>query len=290
MDIKALIPLAIQATMFLVIMAFAMRCHWSDLVATLRQPGLLLRAFIAVNLVVPLVALVIFLIFPLDRVVAVAMLLMAVSPLAPLVPGNALKAGGDRASVIGVYTILILLAILVVPLTVLIINDLVGGQAVATLPLVGRVVLISALLPIAAGLTLATWLPAFSERAAPFIGKAAFAVLGVVLVFILWAQRGNLVELIGDGTLAVFTAVTLAGLAAGHLLGGPDRGGRGALAIAAATRHPGIAIAIANANQADPRSGLAIMLFLLNGVVVSALYQAWLKRRPAAPATAEEPT
>lgn len=285
MNVQALVAFLIQTSMVLVILAFAMQCRWSDIAETARQPRLLVRAFLAINVVVPLVALAIIMIFPLDRPVAVGLILMAVSPLAPLAPGNELKAGGERSSVIGVYTLMIILAIVIVPLTIAIINHVLGTTAVAPLPMVARVVFVSAVIPIAVGLALAAIWPDFSRRVAPIISKAAFALLIILVLLVLWVARGPFLSLFGDGTILAFAATTLAGIVAGHLLGGPDLGSRGALAIAAATRHPGIAGAIAHANLADTRATLATILFLLNGVVMAALYQAWLKRRMVRGAT-----
>lgn len=279
MDVKALVPILIQGSMFLVVLAFAMQCRWSDFVATLHRPGLLFRAFLAINVVVPLVALAIVYFFPLERVVEVGLILMAVSPLAPLAPGNALKAGSARGSVIGAYTVMIVLAIVIVPLTVHLVDGVFGAQAVVPLPLVARVILISAVIPIAIGLMIGAAAPDFSSRVAPLVTKAAFAVLALLLILVVGVAHAQFIELIGNGTLLAFTATIAMGLAAGHLLGGPDWGGRGGLAIAAATRHPGIAGAIAHANQADQRAVVATLLFLLNGVIVAAIYQHWLKRR-----------
>jgi BASS family bile acid:Na+ symporter len=69
------------------------------------------------------------------------------------------------------------------------------------------------------------------------------------------------------------------GLAIGHFLGGPLSENRTALAISTASRHPGIAIAIAAANF--PEQTLvtpAIFLYLLVTAVVSIPYLLWSKR------------
>ncbi len=50
---------------------------------------------------------------------------------------------------------------------------------------------------------------------------------------------------IGIGTLLAVVAIAVFGLAVGHLLGGPNEGNHGALAVATAARHPGVAIGLA---------------------------------------------
>jgi BASS family bile acid:Na+ symporter len=90
--------------------------------------------------------------------------------------------------------------------------------------------------------------------------------------------------LIGNGTLLAMALVSGIALVAGHLLGGPNLSDRGALAVAAATRHPGIALMIAGAagrKEATP----AIVAFVLVSCLVTIPYQMWMKRRalPHAP-------
>lgn len=91
MEPKQMIGLLVQASLFLMIAAVAMESDWRSVLAHLRQPARLLRAIIAVNVVVPLLAFILVKIMALDPPVAAGLILMSVSPLAPLVPGNALK-------------------------------------------------------------------------------------------------------------------------------------------------------------------------------------------------------
>jgi BASS family bile acid:Na+ symporter len=69
------------------------------------------------------------------------------------------------------------------------------------------------------------------------------------------------------------------GLAAGHLLGGPDDGNRTALALATATRHPGVAIAVVHAvAPAEKDVAAVVFLYLLVGVAASIPYMKWRQR------------
>jgi BASS family bile acid:Na+ symporter len=67
------------------------------------------------------------------------------------------------------------------------------------------------------------------------------------------------------------------------VLGGPELDDRAALAMAAATRHPGIAMMIAHINDADKEVAAAILNFLMVSIIVAAPYQLWLKRRMLSP-------
>jgi len=279
---RQLLGLSVQASMFLMIMAVAMMSNWHEVAGQLRRPFLLFKAVVAINVVTPAVAIALVLVLVLDQPVAQGLILMAISPLAPLVPGNAAKAGGRRSSIIALYTILIILAVAIVPITVRIVNLIFGSHALAPAAIVAPIVLVSAVLPILLGLTFAAIAPVFSRRAAPVLTILSNIVLALFVVLILWVAGREMLHMIGNGTILAFTATILAAIVSGHMLGGPEHSDRVTLGIAAAIRHPGIAAAIAHANGASPHALAAIILFLLNGVVVTSLYQLWLKRHPMA--------
>ena len=65
---------------------------------------------------------------------------------------------------------------------------------------------------------------------------------------------------IGNGSLAAIVAFVFIGLAAGHLLGGPEPANRTVLAFTTSSRHPGIAIAIASANFPGQKLVFAVIL------------------------------
>lgn len=72
------------------------------------------------------------------------------------------------------------------------------------------------------------------------------------------------------------------GLLAGHWLGGPDPDDRTALAIASSTRHPGVALAIAQLNfPEETRMPAVLSLFLLVNALETLPYGAWRRRRLA---------
>jgi len=76
---------------------------------------------------------------------------------------------------------------------------------------------------------------------------------------------------------------TVVGLTVGHLLGGPDPHDRRVLALATATRHPGVAMAIAALNFPDQRAAQIVIVYhLIFGAIVSFPYVKWQARGNAA--------
>jgi bile acid:Na+ symporter, BASS family len=109
---------------------------------------------------------------------------------------------------------------------------------------------------------------------------AATVLLVVSVIPILFTAWPAIASLIGNGTLAAIAVFILAGLAAGHLLGGPEPDNRSVLALATASRHPAVAMAIASANFPDQKLvPAAVLLYLLISAILSAPYLKWIGRQ-----------
>ena len=278
MDIKALIPFVIQGSLFLLVLAVGLRSRWDDLTYVFRKPKNLVRALIAVNIIVPLTAVILGELFPLDWRTKAGLIIMAVSPLAPFATGKMLKASPDRSYDVGLYAALILAAVVIVPLTAAILNPLYEHHAYVSVGAVAWFVIKSVLIPLGLGVAIASVWPRFSERAAPIAQIIAYILLLPVVVLILLKSGGPMMDLIGDGTVVVINLIILAALAAGHVLGGADPGHKVALAQAAATRHPGIAGLIAQGGvEQEPKVMTAVLLFLVLSVLLTTLYAFWAK-------------
>lgn len=283
MDIKALVPIVVQTSLFLLVFALGMRSNWHDLTYVVRKPADYGRALIAVNLVVPAAALILGSLLPIDWPTKVGLLMMAVSPLSPFVTPKMMNSG-DSAYGAGIYIALILAAVIIVPLTLELLNPFYVRHATISVAVIARLVIESVLIPLLAGITIAAFLPKLARRAARLAIIFAYAALVPIIVLLLIQSGGQIIGLIGDGALVAIIGTVLAGLAAGHWLGGPDSVHRAALAPAAATRHPGIAALIVRGSfeeQEQPEVMVAIFLFLLVGMILTTLYLSWNKRRVA---------
>jgi BASS family bile acid:Na+ symporter len=246
----------------------------------------MVRALIAVNLVVPVAAVVLCSLVPIDPNVRIGIVLMAVSPLAPLVTFKIHLGGARTSALLGPYVALLVVAVVLVPLTIALLSALFPPSASISVIALAKLVAVSVLLPIGAGLAINAWYPGFAHIAARVAVVLGFGIIGLLAVVILYAEGRALLTLLGDGTLLVIMGTIAAGLLAGHILGRPDPRESSGLAIAAAMRHPGIALLIAHQNFSDPRIKLVIVLFLLTGAVMSTLYQFWMLKKSAHPAAA----
>ena len=284
MSTTAIIMLAIKASLALMVLGVGLNATPRDATYLLRHPALLARSFLAMSILMPLVALSLGVSFELHRPVALALVALTLSPVPPFLPTKAIKVGGDGSYVIGLLVATSLAAIVVVPLSVL----LLGAVFVTPLEVrpgaIAKLVGASVLVPIGIGIGLRELAPRAAARAAKPASLLATIVLVAALIPVLIKAWPAMRALVGNGTLAAIVGMTLVGLGVGHLLGGPDRDDRTVLALATAARHPAVAITILTANFPDEKLvPAAVVLALIVGAIASVPYSAWTKRRRERP-------
>jgi BASS family bile acid:Na+ symporter len=139
------------------------------------------------------------------------------------------------------------------------------------------------LIPLVTGMAVRLVRPRFAADLVRPLAIVADGVLAVAALAIVVAAWPQVMSLVGDGTVAVFVAFVLVALAAGHILGGPNPDDRTVLAVATATRHPGVAMAIATTNFPGQRlPAAAVLLYLLVSAVVFVPYAYWRKHQHSA--------
>ena len=275
--------LLLQASIFLLVLRLGLSATFEDAASLLRRPGLMLRSLIAMNIIMPVFAVLLALAFRLQPAVEAALIVLAVSPVPPVLPQKQLKLGGSSSYVMGLLVTTALLAVIVTPLTIAAAGMVFHLQLGIAPAQVAKVVITTVLLPLALGMLVHARAPGLAQRIGPAMGRVATAILVVAAICLLVVEWRPMKGLIGQGTLWSMTVFVLTGVAVGYWLGGPNPTDRTALGLATASRHPGLAISIAAANF--PRQiGLitaAILLYLLVKAVVLLPYNAWSKRRIA---------
>jgi Predicted Na+-dependent transporter len=276
--LKQIIPILLTMSLWGLVLTVGLKSVRGDLIYVLTRPWLLLKAIVAVDVIPITAALLLTLFLPLEPVVKAGIVLMAISPVPPLVPGQELGLGGRKQYAYGVYVAMALLAVVAVPLA----NDVAarafGRQDTPTFLLVAKSVIMGVVIPLLVGMTVRLVAPAVAARLAPWVYRLSMLLVFAAFLPILVSIWPEMTRLVGNGTVLVMAAVTAIGLAGGHLLGGPDLRDRATLAIASSIRHPGIAMMLANAHFMDKRVTAAVFLFLLVGMAVGIPYRMWIKR------------
>ena len=278
-----LVPLILETSLVLALVSVGFQGRWSDLAYTVKHPFLLLRGILAVNVLVPLAAVTLSAMFPLEPIVKAGIILMAVAPLPPAVPGKMLQLGAASSVSIGLFVVLVVLSIMTVPLTLALLSAIYPIDVTFAPAAMARLVISSVLLPLLIGLGLGTLFPAFALRAAGLAQALSGVGLLITLILVTIKSWNAILTLVGNGALLVITLTIAVGLIAGRVLGGSEPHDRAALSAAAAIRHPGLAGAIAAANFTDPLFAPVIVMFLLTGLVMTAIYFGVGKFRAARP-------
>lgn len=290
MKLATLAPLMMQASIVLTVVALGMRARRGDVRSLLADRGRLARSLLAMDVVMPLLALTLVLAFTLRPAVELALVALAVSPVPPLLPKKEVKAGGSGSYAVGLLVVSAVLAVVIVPAAVLLVGPDTGDPRHLSPNDVARLVATTVLVPLAVGIVIRHLAPRFADRATqPVVTLCAvlFSAAAAAIVVASWRPMG---ELIGNGTLLAIAIFSATGLATGHLLGGAAREDRVVLALSTASRHPGVAIAAGSAiAPGETRMLAAIVLYLLVGGVLSTVYLRLLGSAHAAAAPGVPP-
>jgi len=256
--------------------------RFSDVVALLRRPGLLARSLLAMLVVAPALAVALVWIFDLNREVAIALVALSISPLPPLLPSRGERAGGRPEYGLGLVLLLAVFGVPVIMVSAEILQTVFGRDYLATPWAIAKLLTLTMLVPLAAGMVLARISPSTARRLEGPLERIQRWLLPIAMIVLLISAAPDIWSLLGDHTLAAVGIFVLGSFAAGHLLGGPDRRFAAVLAFATSCRHPATALALASANFPGVDEHAAIALYGVVTAVVGALYTVWLRRRRAA--------
>ena len=275
-----MIKLAIEASLALLVVSLGLRARFADATFLFRHPRLLVHALLSMNVIMPLLAVWAAVVFSLTPVIKLALVCLAMSPMPPFLPANAMKAGGARSYTVGLLTAASVLAIVFIPVTLSIFEAVFGLPSRVPLGRIVRLAEIGILLPLLVGIAVRHLSPGFATRATKPAARLAGLMLIAALVPIVVTAGPAMWSLVGNGTLLAIVLLTLIGGAIGHWLGGPRLEDRAVLAMATASRHPAVAIAIASsAFPGEPKIGAAVLLAVVVGAIVAVPYSRWMKHR-----------
>jgi BASS family bile acid:Na+ symporter len=251
-----------------------------------RQRGLLGRSLLAMLLVVPAVTIALVKVVPVAPEVRTGLMSVgiAVGPAAAL--GKSGRAEGDAEYALSLNLTLLLAGLLYVPLAAALVSVAFPRDLAVSARDVLRPVLTVELAPVLAGLGLARLAPRAAARLARPVSRAGNVVLGVVGLMVLALVWRAMLRIGGAGLLVV-AAAALAGVVAGHALGGPSRRTRMVLASFAAVRFPAMALVVAAAAQQGRRALPVIAAYLLTSSAALGAYG--LLRKVASSARSPRP-
>jgi bile acid:Na+ symporter, BASS family len=270
---------ACKVSVIMVVLATGMLTTFRDATSLLREPKTLLASIVARNVLMPAIALVLIAIFPMHPAVKTAIMLLSVTPLPPLLPAALEKAGGRKDYCLSLLFFHGLLSIILVPLSLVVLDKVTGGNAAFSPVAVANTVGQTIILPLLLGIAIRRLAGDSVEKAANAIGQVGKIVLLIASLPFLAVIWPALQKLAYNGMILAMVLFIVGGLVIGQLLGGRRDGDKSALAIATASRHPGLAIAIAAENFAEQKVLVvgAVGIYTVLRMIVVPLYERWRK-------------
>jgi len=269
--------LVLKLSVAALIFAIGLGSTAADLTYLWRRPRQLARSLAAMYVVVPLVILLLAKVLPMTRSVRTAVLVLAVSAGAPLLPKKLMKLGRE-GYVFSLVVTSSLVAVVAVPLWVELIAAAFGRDAEVDPVRLASLIAKAFLGPLLLGMTARRLLGPVSERLSERVLLGAGLVLAAAGLGLM-ALHGALLVSAGWRPFTSLLAMTLVALAVGHALGGPDEGDRTALAVCCATRHVGVAMLTAAAVP-GPRTAVFVLAYVVTAGVACAAYLRWRSRPP----------
>jgi BASS family bile acid:Na+ symporter len=270
--------LLVAAAVFLVMLSLGLLLGREQIEAALRRRVLLGALLFGTVIPVPFIAVLAVKLFGITGAAAAGIVLMAISPGAPVAMRRAIEAGGHSAFAPALHLAIVLCAVVTVPASVAVL-DFVFDKDFSVSPLdIARQVFFAQLLPLGIGAALRTLRPAIAARIdRPLARLSNLLLLGAAaaLTVVLWP----LLRQAGWTPFVAGIALTACALLVGAAFAWRDAAVRPAAAVATAMRNPGLALIVAAVNKLPAMVVAAVFSYALGAVVVITAFVLWRSRR-----------
>lgn len=278
MSVQEFLLLALKLSVLTIVFSLGLKTNARDVLYLLTRPSLLLRSILAMNIVMLAFALVVILIIPMAMPVKIALIALALSPVPPILPSKQTKAGGTPAYSVSLLVCSAIVSIVMIPMALSFVGHIFDEHYGVDVGKLIIIILMSIILPLCLGFAVRFVATSMADKMARPVGLLAMALLILSALPIAYSAGIVLWQLVGNGVVIFLLLFSVLGLAVGHRLGGPDDDDRTVLALATATRHPAIALALATFNFPEEKTTLAVMLWhLVFAILVSIPYIRWRK-------------
>jgi BASS family bile acid:Na+ symporter len=229
----------------------------------LRNTRLVILALVANFILVPIIAVLITLIFPLNEAITIGLILLSTAAGAPFLPKLVEMAKGDTAFSVGLMVLLMVVTIIYLPL---VLPFLLSGVEVNPWDIAQSLIFMM-LIPLAIGLFVKARYEDAAAKMQPTFGQASNIAILALLVLGLVLNFRDMIALVGSwGILAGMIFIILA-LVIAYFLGGSEPGTRSVMGLGTAQRNISAALVVA-AQNFDTDVITYIMVFSVIGFII----------------------
>jgi BASS family bile acid:Na+ symporter len=277
MGIDRIVNFLATVTLFEMMVTVGLGVTIAEVARVARDWRVVARAGLANYVIVPAAAVLLLLVFHAAPLVAAGFLIAAVCPGAPYGPPFTGMAKGNVSLAVGLMMLLAASSALFAPLLLRLLLPLVSGDREIQIDVAKMIATLlgAQLLPLGIGLFLRNRRPALADRLRTPAQRLSLLLNVALLATILTVQFNTLIA-IPPRAFVGMTALVLAGLAAGYLLGGPDRAERTAMAMATSVRNVAVTLVIAAASfPGTPAVTAATAFGLFQTILVALVALGW---------------
>jgi BASS family bile acid:Na+ symporter len=271
----------VSLVIFSLMLSVGLNLSVQQLLSVWRRPEALARGLLAILILFPVMTFVLLRLLSLPPAVATGFAVLAAAPGPPLLVKRSEMAGGSSAFSASLMLTLGALAVVATPLTLAVFHAFfeLETERLSTVSVAGQVAMVQ-LLPIGLGLVL--------QRAVPGLAAALKKpvvvlsnILFVLMVLVALVPGVSIASQVGLVAFLVAAAMSVGGLAIGHLLGPPDQHERAAVAVGGIARNVGLAIFIVTLGGVQEQVAPTILAYMVVGFVFAMPYAVWSKRQLA---------
>ncbi len=256
---------SIAALLFVVtsMLALSFKLSLQQMTQPLKDIRLVILALLANFVLVPLLALAIIKVFPLDQTLQIGVILLATAAGSPFIPKLVQGARGNIPSSVGLMFLIMVVSILYMPV---VLPLLLPGVEINPWD-IAKSLIVTMLIPLVIGILIKSHSPDVADHWEPVMTKISSVSILIVWVVGFGLNLSNILSFIGTLGIGAMALLIVGALVIGLLLGGRDRGVRTAMGLSTATRNGAAALVVATQNF----SGTDTLPFLLVGFVLMIL-------------------
>jgi BASS family bile acid:Na+ symporter len=215
-----------------------------QVIRPLRDTRLVILALVANFVLVPALAYVITLVFPLEESLSTGLILLSTAAGAPFLPKLVQMAKGDTAFSVGLMVLLMVVTIIYLPLVL----PLLLGDVEVNPWDIAQSLIFMMLIPLAVGLVIRARYAETAARLQPTFGQASNIAILVLLVLGVVLNFQDMIALVGSWGILAGVVFLVIALAAGYLMGGSEPATRSVLGLGTAQRNISAALVVAAQN------------------------------------------
>lgn len=268
MSTDQLIKLCVTLTLIVMMIGQGLAISWTELVETARNWRLSLATLVANYVCVPAAAVVLLWLFQPSPEAAAGFLILAACPGAPYGPPLTVLAKGNQSVAVGLMVLLAASSAVLAPLCLQMVLPLFSAGTSSRLDSFQliRLLLISQLIPLAAGAVLRLLKPTLADRLLRPFRRGSALLNAITIGLIVTTQFPVLLAIRPRGYLGM-GLLLFTSLASGWILGRAGRSSPRTLAITTALRNIGVGLVIAAEGFPGTSAVTAVLAYGLFGLV-----------------------